>query len=70
MSAMERVSLARHSGGKVIAVYVADVVCLAHLSGCGEYSGMIREGLSKEGEKALKMVGRWHWILDYPVKRS
>lgn len=46
------VSLAKTFGGKVLAVYVADAVRLANLSGCGEFLDTVREELLQEGERA------------------
>ncbi len=46
------VSLAKTFGGKVFAVYIADAVRLAYMSGCGEFLDTIREELLQEGERA------------------
>jgi nucleotide-binding universal stress UspA family protein len=50
------IELAKLSGSKVTAVYIADVNRLANLAGCGEFSDQIRECMLKEGKKATGYV--------------
>lgn len=50
------VGVAKLAGGRVTAVYVADTVRLAHLSGYLIFSGAIREMMLKEGEEATEFV--------------
>ncbi len=55
-AAISGIEIAKLSGSKVIGVYVADVIRLAYLSNCGEFSDGIRKCLQQEGEKAIKDI--------------
>jgi len=57
-AAISGIGIAKLCGSKVIAVYVADVIRLAYLSSCGEFSDGIRKCLQQEGEKAIKKVSK------------
>jgi len=55
-AAQKGIEFARFSGSNVITVYVADVIRLTHLSGCGEFSDIVRQEMIREGEKVTKHV--------------